>query len=279
MKIAVLSDIHGNVPALQAVLDDVERWRPDQVVVNGDLVSRGPYSLQCVRLLQERVPDCRFLTGNHEIFVLYCADNPPPPEPSHPDLQRFARWTCERLGPDVLAQIRRWDDHIDLDGLDGGASFHITHGSRRGNRDGIHADLDDEALAHKLGDPRDLFVGSHTHRPMVRRLQHTLVVNTGSVGQPFDNDPRSAYGRFTFQNGYWRAEIARVAYDKAQAERDFFESGFIHGGGPLAKIIHLELRQSRMHVGIWMRRYLERLNEGELSVAEGVDEYLRTQAR
>ena len=59
MKIAILSDVHGNLPALTAVLEDIERWRADQVIVNGDLVSRGPYRLDCLRLLQARIPHAR----------------------------------------------------------------------------------------------------------------------------------------------------------------------------------------------------------------------------
>jgi putative phosphoesterase len=275
MKIAVLSDIHGNVPALEAVLDDIERWRPDQVIVNGDLVNRGPYSLECLRLLDTRIPHYCSLKGNHESFVLYCADNPEDPEDPAADLRRFAYWTCERLGPQALEQLRAWDDHIDLTDLEGG-SFHVTHGSRLGNRDSIHARTNDEELPAKLGDSRDLFVASHTHQPLLRRFNDTLVVNVGSVGQPLDGDPRSAYGRFAFHGGRWRAEIVRVEYDKSRAERDFIESGFLAQAGPIAQLIHLELQQSRVHVGAWMSRYAQAVKAGEISVLAGVHEYLRS---
>ncbi|MEJ2380543.1 MAG: metallophosphoesterase family protein [Gammaproteobacteria bacterium] len=275
MKIAVLSDVHGNVPALEAVLADLEQWRADEVIVNGDLVSRGPYSLQVLDMMRERVPDCRFLTGNHETFVLYCADHPADPERRDFDLKRFAYWACDRLGSEAVEEIRGWADHVDLADLDGGCSFHVTHGSRLGNRDGIHPGVDDGALAEKLGAPRGLFVGSHTHKPLLRRFNGTLVANTGSVGQPFDHDPRAAYGRFTFRAGRWQAQIARVAYDKAQAERDFHDSGFLDQGGPLVKLILLELQQSRMHVGRWMAHYLPPVKAGEIRVADGVQDYLR----
>ncbi len=68
MKLAVLSDIHGNVPALQAVVEHVEAWGPDHVIVNGDIVNRGPYSLECLQAVQEKqaVQGWQLLRGNHE---------------------------------------------------------------------------------------------------------------------------------------------------------------------------------------------------------------------
>lgn len=273
MKLAILSDIHGNLPALTAVLDDIERWRPDQVIVNGDLVSRGPYSLECLRQLQSRLPRAHYLTGNHETYVLRCADEPADPDSPTLDIDRFADWALRQLGA-AVEELRAWGDHLDLTGLDEGASVHITHGSRLGNRDGISARTRDDDLPAKLGTPRDLFVGSHTHKPLLRHFNGTLVVNTGSVGQPMDDDARAAYGRFTLQGGRWQAEIARVAYDKAQAERDFVDSGFLAEAGPMAKLIHRELCESHAHVGPWRNRYLEAVKARQISVTDAVEEYL-----
>lgn len=273
MKIAVLSDVHGNVPALRAVLDDIADWQADIVIVNGDLVSRGPYSLDCLRLVQARFPAARYTVGNHESYVLRCADTPPDPSSPTFDVDRFADWTVRQLGP-AVEEIRAFTDHIDLTDLDGGASVHVTHGSRLGNRDGVSASVADADLPAKLGTPRDLFIGSHTHKPLLRRFNGTLVVNTGSVGQPMDDDPRASYGRFVLRTGRWHAEIARVAYDKAQAERDFVESGFLAEAGPLARIIYLELRQSRMHAGPWSRQYMSAIKAGEITVAASIDAYL-----
>ena len=275
MKIAVLSDVHGNVPALRAVLDDIARWQADALIVNGDLVSRGPYSLDCLRLVQARYPAARYTTGNHESYVLRCADTPPDPDSPTFDVDRFADWTVRQLGA-AVEEIRSFTDHIDLTDLDGGASVHVTHGSRLGNRDGVSASVADADLPAKLGTPRDLFIGSHTHKPLLRQFNGTLVVNTGSVGQPMDDDPRASYGRFTLRGGRWQAEIARVAYDKAQAERDFVESGFLAEAGPLARIIYLELQQSRMHAGPWSRQYMHAIKAREITVAASIQAYLST---
>jgi predicted phosphodiesterase len=276
MKLAVLSDIHGNVPALEAVLEDILAWRADEVIVNGDVINRGPYSPQVLGMLREHLPRAEYLLGNHESFTLYSAANPLEPEDSKYDLRRLAQWTATQLG-EALAPIADWGDHLDRTGLEGGASLHITHGSRLGNRDGIGPSTREEELPAKLGEPRDLFVASHTHRPMVREFAGGQVVNIGSVGQPLDGDERAAYGRFELRDGCWVSEIRRVAYDKPRAIRDFHQSGFLDHAGPVGWLIYTEHRLNAMHVGPMMRRYLADIEAGGLSVREAVQHYLAEQ--
>ncbi len=271
MKLAVLSDVHGNRPALEAVLEDIEGWQPDRVIVNGDFINRGPDSLRCMELVERYRHDWHFLKGNHEEFVLRTAVKSERGGPSY-ELRRFAHWTVRQLGG-RLDRVEQWANSLDLTGLDGG-SVHVTHGSRLGSRDGIRPETTDEALADKLGDPRDLFIASHTHKPLLRRFNGTLVVNTGSVGSPFDRDSRPAYGRFTFSGGRWQAEIVRLDYDRAQAERAYERSGFLDGGGPLARLMLTELRQSRGHMGPWMRRYEQAVRDGAITLERAVTEYL-----
>ncbi len=272
MKIAVISDVHGNVPALEAVLDDIERWGPDRLVVAGDLINRGPCSLACFELLEARAPGYRAIQGNHEGFVLRCADRVQDPGDVQGDLSRFAQFTAEQMG-EALAPIRIWPHHLDIDDPDAG-TVHVTHGSRLGNREGILPDTDGEALAERIGDPRDLFIAAHTHRPLVKHFRGTLIVNVGSVGTPFDRDPRAAYGRLHFAEGRWHADIVRLDFDRARHERNFETSGFLEQGGALARIMLTEFRQSRGHMGPWMRRYHDRVRAGEMALDAAVDEYL-----
>lgn len=273
MKIAVLSDIHGNVPALEAVLEDVMGWQPDQVIVNGDLVNRGPYSLKTLKMLQQEIPQCQYITGNHEEFVLNCSENPP--SPTHPeyDIIRFGCWTAQQLGDD-LDHLRGWLSHLDMDDLDGGSSLHVTHGSRIGTRRGILPETEDEELRERLGEPRALFIGSHTHRPLYKEFNGGLVVNTGSVGQPLDGDHRAAYGRFTYHQGLWQAEIKRIEFDKARAMQDFYDSGFIEECGPIAQLILRELELAQVTVGAFMRQYLDAIKQRKISVHEAVMQFL-----
>jgi len=272
MKIAVLSDVHGNLPALEAVLEDLARWQPDEVVINGDLINRGPCSLDVLQLLHIERPTTRFLRGNHENWLLYSAEHGPQAASPTYEIDRFAHWAVAQLG-DALQQVAGWDDHLDLTELEGG-SLHITHGSRLGDRKGIPPECEEEELAQKLGDPRDLFVASHTHRAFTRHFNGTLVINTGSVGQPFDDDARASYARLQFHRGSWLGEIVRLAYDREQAIADFEHSGFLEQGGALTRLIFREFVEARMHVGPWRRRYLDAVKAGEIGVAESVERYM-----
>lgn len=272
MKIAVLSDVHGNVPALEAVLEDILQWGADEVIVNGDLLNRGPCSLDVLELMWREQPHARFLRGNHENWLLYSARHGPDYASNTYEIDRFAHWAVAQLG-DALQAVTDWDDHLDLEELDGG-SLHITHGSRLGDRKGIQPECEGEELAQKLGDPRDLFIASHTHRAFTRRFNGTLVINTGSVGQPFDGDARASYARLQFHRKRWSGAIRRVAYDRSQAIGDFESSGFLEEGGALSRVIFREFVEARMHVGPWRRRYLEAVKAGEIGVVESVTRYL-----
>lgn len=272
MKIAVLSDVHGNLPALEAVLDDIARWQPDEVIVNGDLVNRGPLSLEVLQLMQREYPEARLLRGNHENWLVRSSSLAPDLESHTYEIDRFAYFALRQLGKKI-DDIAHWDDHLDLTDLEGG-SLHITHGSRKGDRHGISPETEGDELIERLGDPRDLFVGSHTHRAFRRLHNGNQVVNTGSVGQPFDSDERAAYVQLQFLGGRWQVQGVRVAYDRERAIRDFQQSGFLDQGGALTRVIFREFLEARVHVGPWRRKYLAAVQAGEISVVDAVERYL-----
>ncbi len=272
MKLAVISDVHGNVPALQMVLEHIERWGPDQIIVNGDLINRGPYSLQVLRLVTDRFPDSIFLKGNHEDFVLNCGTGEEPTFGPVYEMRRFSHWTYSQLGSEMDA-ISDWEESLDLDGLDGGR-LHITHGTRLGNRDGITPRTEDRELPKKLGSGADMFITSHTHWPFVRKYNGATVVNSGSVGSPFDRDYRASYAQISYSQGRWMADIIRLDYDKKQAERNFELSGFLDAGGPIARLILMELHHARGLIGLWIREYEDAVIAGEISLEKSVDMHL-----
>ncbi len=272
MKIAVLSDVHGNLPALEVVLEDIARWSPDRVIVNGDLINRGPCSLQVLQLLLQQHSDSTLLKGNHETFVLACGSKEEPRSGPVYEIRRFTHWTYAQLGVE-MNRIATWDDSLDLDELDGG-SLHVTHGTRLGNRDGITPRTEEHELPKKIGDRRDLFVTSHTHWPFVRAYHGTLLVNSGSVGSPFDRDHRTSYAQLSFSRGRWRAEIIRLDYDRSRTERDYVESGFMDAGGPITRVMLMELHHARGMIAPWMRKYEAAVLRGEITLEQSVDMHL-----
>lgn len=270
MKIAVISDIHGNLPALRAVTADVEAWQPELVVVNGDIVNRGPLSLDCLRFVQARQASqgWQVVRGNHEEFLINCARSTAPRAGPEYELMRFAYWAYDQLNGNV-ATLRRMPEKFAWLAPDG-SEFRVVHGSMRGNRDGVYPHTSDEELWQQIRPVPAVFVTAHTHRPMVRRFNDSLVVNVGAVGAPFDGDRRASYGRFSWQPDGWRAEVVRLDYDFAQTERDYVESGFLTEGGPLAQLMLVELRRAGGLIYRWAKRYQDRVLAGEISMEASV---------
>jgi predicted phosphodiesterase len=275
MKIAVLSDIHGNVPALSAVVDDIDTWQPDQVIVNGDIVNRGPCSRTCLDFVLKRQKEAGWhvLSGNHEKYLLFCATPDFITEGPLFELNRFAYWTLQQLNG-AITTLAGLPDQFSWWAPDGN-EFRVVHASMRSNRDGLYAEQSDEALEHRIAPAPAVFVTGHTHQAFMRDVNHTLVVNAGSAGAPFDLDWRPSYSRFRWseQSG-WEAEIRRVPYDRRLIEEDYVRSGFLDEAGPLAQIMLVELRRARGLIFRWAEQYERAVLEGDISIEESVKNIL-----
>jgi predicted phosphodiesterase len=273
MRVAVLSDVQDNLPALETVVAHIQAWQPDLVIMNGDLISRGPSSLACLELFDDL---CRRegwlpVKGNHEEYVLHCGTQAPR-SALDAAMRRFADWTLAQLGERV-ALLRDWPDHLCLQGP-GEQWLHATHGSLAGNRDGITASLTDEALAGKVPEDVAMFLVAHTHKPLLRPYKGMRILNVGSAGAPFDGDIRLSYARLEHRNGHWQVEIPRLEYDRERTARDFETSGFLDQGGPLARFIFEEWRRARLMMPLLQKRYLKPLLAAEIGLEAAVAEFL-----
>ena len=148
-----------------------------------------------------------------------------------------------------------------------------------GNRDGIYPETGDQALANKVGlndmaiSPGLVCVG-HTHRPLIRNLNNTLVVNAGSTGLPFDGDRRPSYAKLSWSDDHWDAEIVRFDYDHEKAVEDFDVTGYLKNAGPLTELVLIELKEARSQLYQWAVKYQERVMSGEISMHESVQHFL-----
>lgn len=278
MKLAVLGDIHGNLVALQRVAAHLEQWQPDVVVVAGDVVNRGPRPLECLQFVQkkEQTAKWRVVRGNHEDYVIGFAQ--PNNRCNGPAFEVFRStyWTYCQLKQDVSA-LEAMPFQISLTAPDG-TEIWVVHASVHHNRDGVFPLTTDAQLRQKIRLPQHappaLFCTAHTHCPLVRSIDQTLVVNAGAVGLPFDGDRRTGYAQLTWHKGQWQAEIIRLDYDRRQAERDFFETGFMAGGGPLTQLILDEFYIARPHLYQWTQQYETLALAGKITVEEAVTTYL-----
>jgi predicted phosphodiesterase len=274
MKLAVLADIHSNLVALQAAAAHVEAWKPDQVIVAGDIVNRGARPRECLEFIfeKERTQGWLTLRGNHEDYVISQARPDSPRRGPAVEVHRGSRWTLKQLEEDVsaLEATPFQQSLLTPDGYEA----RVVHASMRGKRDGIFPDTCDETLREQIAPPPSLICVGHTHVPLVRMIDQTLVVNAGSVGLPFDRDPRLAYAQLTWRESGWQAAIVRLDYDRITAEQDLFDSGFMEDAGPLARIVQLELRQARSLLFGWASKFQTHCLAGEISMEDSVQKYL-----
>lgn len=274
MRIAIFSDVQANLQAMQVVVEDIERWDPDMVIMAGDLVNRGPRNADCVDQFVERGSAAGWLplVGNHEEWVLRCLDEPPA-NPLEAQMRRFTDWAANQIGAERARVMRDWPDHLCFE-APGNGWVHVTHGSMAGNRAGVSQSISDEQLIERLPEDIALFVGGHTHKVHQRNFNGALVVNVGSVGSPFDRDERAAYGRFELRDNGWHADLVRLPYDRAATDQDFHDLGFLDEGGPLARIIYEEWKRADMLIRFWVMRYQAAVLAGEIGLTESVDRFL-----
>ncbi len=270
MKVAVLSDIHGNLSALRTVTADIDAWNPDLVVVGGDIVNRGPLSGDCLDFVLERqaTQGWNLIRGNHEEFVLACRDESAGPDDPTYQMTQFAHFALQQLNGQAEILARLPDSYEWLP--DNGQALRVVHAAMGNNRDGVYAETTDEHLRDQMDPAPALFATGHTHRPLIRELDGAVVINVGSVGSPFDGDRRSGYGRMILGSDGWSAEVRRLPYDYAQIESDYVTSGFLTEGGPLAQLMLVELRMAHGLIFRWASRYETAVLEGKMTLEASV---------
>jgi putative phosphoesterase len=182
MRMAAIYDIHGNQPALEAVLDELERTGVDQIIVGGDVLP-GPMPREVLDMLLGLATPTRFIRGNGETDVLSVLDGVPP---HHlPDRAReVVQWSAEVLSPEHVDQVRAWPNTTRLMTPQGDALFcHATPGSDRELFTVLTPD--DRLLPVLEATAASLVVCGHTHMQFDRTVGDIRVVNAGSVGMPF----------------------------------------------------------------------------------------------
>src|SRR2546427_7029430 len=183
MHLAVLADVHANLPALEAVLADVDRVTPAGIWVAGDLVGYNPWPNEVLQILRDR--RMKAIRGNHERAALGAETF---------RLNELAaaaiRWTRIQLTPGNVGYLKDLEDRTRTTMPEGVVAMY--HGSPRDDDEYVFPWTADEALVQKAGAP--FVILGHTHLPMARPFRSGLLVNPGSVGQPWDSDPRGAWG-------------------------------------------------------------------------------------
>jgi protein phosphatase len=211
--VALISDLHGNLPALEAVLHDIKRRNISRIFCLGDLVGKGPHSEKVVDICQDV---CEVtIQGNWDDFITRDTEKP------------TMRWHQQRLGPARLAYLRQLPPTIDF--WMSGRRVRLFHASQESVYDRVH--MDDPREKHLAMFTNTPFTGNTVepdvvgygdiHRAFVMHFHHQMLFNVGSVGNPLDM-PQASYaileGAYNSQQAdTFTVHVIRVPYDIERA--------------------------------------------------------------
>ena len=208
MRIAIISDIHGNQLALEAVLQDLSHQPAvDHLVIAGDLCLNGPCPREVLDTVRKLA--CPVIQGNVDLEVVNEA-----PEKG-PKKRTTVAWTREQIGQagiDYLAALPFSHRIANPDGSD----LLIVHANPLNLEDAIFPNAPDNDLEYLLGSiepTMGALAFGHLHIAYTRHWRHLLLADVASCGLPRDEDLRAAYGILTWQDAIWNAEIRRIPYD------------------------------------------------------------------
>jgi predicted phosphodiesterase len=243
-RIAILADIHGNTPAFDAVAADIDAVAPDEVIVAGDLVGRGPQGNAVVERVIAR--GWRSVRGNHEDYLINFRRNRVDPTWLISEDWSAARWMAAELTPDSLAFIETLPFSLTAETA---PNVRVVHGTPRSNNEGIGPWTHEETIrTHLAAIAEPVLVCAHTHKPLEYRLDDGLVVNTGSVGLPFNNDQRAQYVILHVEGSACHVEFRRVEYELTSIVEIYSQTGFLTAGGVTAQLLLMELSDARPYL-------------------------------
>lgn len=213
MKVAALYDVHGNLPALQAVLADPRCSSADAIVCGGDLVV-GPYPAECLDVLEALGDRVRFLRGN--------CDREAVELPDEGELGPAARWSNQMLGPERVSRVARWPLTVELDVPRLGTAL-FCHATPTSDRPILTRVTPEKEVARELGDvTADVVMCGHTHVQYDRRVGPVRLVNAGSVGMPYEGSPDARWAVL----GEEDVELVSTPYDSVAALETLEKAGF-----------------------------------------------------
>jgi putative phosphoesterase len=222
-RVAAIYDIHGNLPALEAVLSDVESIEPDLLVVGGDVAS-GPMPAEVLDRLAELGELVRFVRGNadRELISAYEMGSREIEARADDPAVRMSGWTAARLGERHRTLLASFSERVvvDIEGLD---EVLFCHATPRSDEEIVTMLTPDARLREVLSDvEQKLTVCGHVHAQYDRRLDGKRIVNAGSVGMPYQGEP---VGAFWLSLGPG-VEFRRSEYDLGRAVGDFRNIGY-----------------------------------------------------
>jgi len=219
MKVAALYDIHGNLPALEAVLEELEQAHFDLIVIGGD-IGPGPMPKQTLQLLLDLGDRARFIRGNCERAVVAAFDGITLDPNQSNEVREVTNWTAKQLEPSQRDFLASLPEHLTLT-IEGLGEVLFCHGSPRSDEEILTVATPESRLREALaGVKQRVLVCGHTHMQYERHLDEKVVVNAGSVGMPYAEP-----GAYWLELGP-EIVLRRTLYDLEQAAAAVRASGY-----------------------------------------------------
>jgi predicted phosphodiesterase len=230
-----------------------------------------------LEIVQERVEmaDWRLVRGNHEDYVLNHTRPDAPRSGPEFEFLRSSYWTYQALNGHI-PYLEAMPFQREIVGPDG-RIVRAVHASMQANNIGVYQWTTDEELREMVAPAPAVLTVGHTHRPLSRVIDDTLVVNVGSVGLPFDGDRRASYARLTWDDDgrCWQADNIRLDYDWVTAEKDYFTTNYMEDAGPLADLMLREFLRAEGHLHNWGEKYVPDVLSGEITMLQSVTWYMK----
>jgi predicted phosphodiesterase len=244
MRVALISDIHGNCFALDAALADLRSQAVEQIVCLGDAIQGGAQPTETLQRLREL--GCPVVMGNADAWLL--AEENDTAEETTPRQREVRAWTLSKLSADDLAFIRSFQPTIEV-ALEGEQRLLCFHGSPTSYNDILLPDAPEAVVQRLLGPfAPAIMAGGHTHTQQIRRVGTGLFFNPGSIGVAYDyhlyqlpedqfhTDPWAEYAILTAEQGRLIAlDFRRVPYDVEQLIQIILASGRPHAESMIAE--------------------------------------------
>jgi len=234
MKLALISDIHGNLLALEAALAALARQNVDHIICLGDVAAFGPQPREVLALLREI--NCPIVMGNTDEWLLDPHPHPVRDEDS-PKVTAVEMWAAEQLTEADKRFIESFQPTIPHQ-LSETISLLCFHGSPRSNTEIIRAETAEDLLAEALNnETATILAGGHTHTQLLRRYKDSFVINPGSVGLPWEyrrgstdvrNPPWAEYAIIQAEDSQPNITFYRVHYDIKALIETAYQSGMPH---------------------------------------------------
>ena len=248
-RLALLADIHGNLPALNAVMADLARFRVDQVVVAGDTVNWGPFSRETLDFVLEQ--RWAVIRGNNAFYAL---DWGTPRMPASWSAFTLPEYLLAQLGPAGTRAIASLPDSLSLRFPDA-PPIRVIHASPGDPWNAIFPCTAASEVAARLASVEENhIVAAHSHIPLLRQVERWRIFNPGSVGVPLDGERSASYMIIDGDASGWHLVAhRRLPFDYADLYARFESDGFVQRCGITARLVIEEFRTARLQVYPWQR--------------------------